>query len=272
MVKWALYLDESGDTDQHSLPLGEGQKPVFALGGVALPIKQWRHYDREYLALKLNFFKNEIDTSSKKAAIWEFKGNRAIGPRNANSDRLKTFVYKTLDLIKTYDGRLFCVSVLKCPNKPTAPQSIYTSAFQILAEKFNIFLKEENAQGIFIVDSRMAHVAPGRGLDYSVAVSLLSYVFGHKEGRELKQLIEAPLFADSGLTAGLQIADIIASQMYANMYVHHLSKNGADTKRGYLDYRHVRRYWPQLSELEFKSKNTYNGYQSFGFRMLDHRE
>ena len=272
MVEWALYLDESGDTDKHSMPVRHGEKPVFTLGGVTLPIDRWRLYDREYLALKTTFFQNEINSSSRHAALWEFKGNRAIGPRNAESQRIKVFIYKVLDLIMTYGGGLFAVNILKDHERPTAPQSMYTVALQILAEKFNIFLREEGGLGIFIIDSRMAHVTPGRGLDYAVAVSLLTYIFGHERGRAFTQLVEAPLFADSSLTAGLQIADIVAALLYANAYKYNLAPSGADASKGYLDYTHTQRYWPQINELEFKSKQKYNGFQMFGFRTSDHRK
>lgn len=79
MSTWALYLDESGDAHSHKLPLIEGKLPVFTLAGVALPLEHWRSYHAEYSALKLAFFQNEIDKSSKTHHQWEFKGNRAIG-------------------------------------------------------------------------------------------------------------------------------------------------------------------------------------------------
>ena len=82
---------KSGDAFRHNLPLNEGQKPVFTLAGLALPLNEWRSFHRDYHALKLKFFKSEIDKSSKSVQQWEFKGNRAIGPRNANSERIKLF-------------------------------------------------------------------------------------------------------------------------------------------------------------------------------------
>ena len=153
-----------------------------------------------------------------------------------------------------------------------ASNSMYTVALQVIAETFDIFLRERDGLGIMIIDSRMAHVAPGRGLDYSVAVSLLSYVFGHEEGRELKRLVEAPLFADSSLTAGVQIADIVAAIKYATTYCHKLAPTGAVPADGYLDYTHMKPFWGPLSELRFVSTKLYEGYVKYGFRTFDHRE
>lgn len=268
MVKWALYLDESGDSAPHSIPLGEGMTPVFTLGGVALPVLDWRDYDREFLRLKTQFFKNEIDKSRKDAPNWEFKGNRLIAPRNKDSERIKSFAYKVTDLIMSYGGELFAVSFLKDHINPTASHSMYTLALQVIAERYDIFLQETDEHGVIIIDSRMAHVTPGAGLDYRVATSFLSFLFGNAQGQQMKRLIEAPLFADSAITSGLQIADIIAAMLYANSYEHFL---GVNKEKGFLDYSHTKKYWPPLKELEFASKKNYGGYQQFGHRVMDHR-
>ncbi|WP_397404480.1 hypothetical protein [Phenylobacterium sp.] len=118
----------------------------------------------------------------------------------------------------------------------------------------------------------MAHMRKGAGLDYSVAVSYLSFIFGNPDGRLLKRLIEAPLFADSGLTAGLQIADIVAALVYTNTYREKLAPAGADSPRGYLDYRHTKRFYPPLKKLVFESQQSFGGAPMFGLRTLDHRD
>jgi hypothetical protein len=274
MPTWALYLDESGDANSHSVPLKVGETPVFALAGTALPLSHWRAYQSEYSSLKLQFFKNEIDKSSKSQHQWELKGNRLVAPRNADSQRLAGFAHKTLDLVENNTGRLFSVAFLKCATKPTSHISMYTKALQILAEAFDIFLREksETARGIIILDSRMAHLKKGSGLDYTVATGLLSYVFGNELGRQLKRLQEAPLFADSCLTSGIQIADIVAGLMYANTYRINLSSAANCDDMGYLNYAHVERFWPHLLKLKYHSASQYNGYFKTGFRFFDHRK
>ena len=256
MSTWALYLDESGDANPHHLPLRQGETPVFTLAGVTLPMEVWRSYHHEYSALKLDFFGNEIEKSSKSQHQWEFKGNRAIAPRNADSPRLSAFAHKTLDLIENRKGRLFSVSFVKNAETPTNHASMYTKALQILAETFDIFLREQSddTRGLIILDSRSAHMKKGAGLDYVVAISLLTYVFGNEAGRQLKRLHEAPLFADSCITAGIQMADVVAALMYANTYTSHLRVGN----NGYVNYAHVARYWAHLTKLRFQSREQYN--------------
>lgn len=156
---------------------------------------------------------------------------------------------------------------------PTLHTSQYTKALQILAESFDIFLREksETEQGVIILDSRMAHLQKGSGLDYIVALSLMTYIFGNEQGRQLKRLQEAPLFADSTITAGIQMADIVAPLMYANTYRLQLSPDGHHRGCGYLNYTHVERYWTHLLKLKFQSQALYQGYRKSGFRVFDHR-
>ena len=117
--------------------------------------------------------------------------------------------------------------------------------------------------GVLIMDSRSR--GP-RDQDFQVANSYLSYVFGHDSGRGLIALVEAPLFADSRLTAGLQIADNIASIFYGTQY-HYYCRNVL----GAHDYSHLRPYWDRIHALEFQSRERYDGYVRHGFRTNDHR-
>ncbi|WP_336978027.1 DUF3800 domain-containing protein [Altererythrobacter fulvus] len=272
MAEWALYLDESGTTDPHSLPLNPGQSPLFTLAGVALPLSRWRDYDRRYLYLKREFFAAEIERSSKIDAVWEVKGSDLLSPRNSGSERNATFVYRVLDLVEELGGRVVGVTVLKGAINPTPKTTIYTKALQIIAERYAEFLKEKRSTGVMILDSRMAHLKKGNGLDYTVAVSYLSFIFGNEEGRLLRPLIEAPLFADSGLTAGLQIADIISALTYTNSYRERLAPKGAEPTLGYFDYSHTKRYWLRFKSLVFESQALHAGHRMFGLRTLDHRD
>jgi hypothetical protein len=94
----------------------------------------------------------------------------------------------------------------------------------------------------------------------------MSYVFGHETGRQLTNLAEAPLFADSRLTAGLQCADNLMSLVYGNQYDYYLRD-----LQGAPDYSRLRTYWPFLDALQFRRKQEYDGYPLYGFRRIDFR-
>lgn len=254
MAEWALYLDETGSPEAHSFPLSSSQTPIFTIAGVALPIERWREYDRSYLYSKRQFFSAEINRSSKTDCVWEVKGSDLVAPRNSQSERNKVFVYRVIELVKSFGGKVIGVSFLKNVRSPMPRSSIYTKGLQIIAERFDLFLRESHVTGIMILDSRMAHMRKGTGVDYKVAVSYLSFVFENQQGQQLRRIHEAPMFADSSLTAGLQIADIISSIVYTNVYAEKLAPIGQNGQLGYLDYSHAKRFYQPLREVVFRKQ------------------
>jgi len=103
--------------------------------------------------------------------------------------------------------------------------------------------------------------------DITVARSHMSFIFGNETGRTYINILEAPLFADSRLTVGLQLVDIFASNLYSTQYHYHLGR-----KEGLLDYSHMDKYWPVLDRMQYKSKQSIGGYQIFGYKTIDHRD
>lgn len=257
-----LYVDEAGSTERYDTPLRDGQTPIFALSGVALPLTEWREIDREYLNLKRRFFAKEMaQTKAERPEHWEAKGGDLASPRNKTSVRRHAFITEVLALLRKYDARLFAVTFIKTPGTPVSSIGLYTSAMQQLAARFNCYVAEHSdfRTGLIITDSRCRSV---KGQDFRVGCSYLSYVFGHETGTSLTTLVEAPLFADSRLTAGLQLADNMASLIYGTQYHHYV--HGIP---GGHDYSHLHKYWERLSALRFASEKTYDGYKVYGFRV-----
>jgi len=134
-------------------------------------------------------------------------------------------------------------------------------ALQYLVERFHALLEEseDDENGIMIMDSRM------HNLNLEVAKSHLSFIFGHDTGKTFDKIIEAPMFADSRLTVGLQVTDIIGSCIYTNYYY----KNSMFFP-GATDYSHMDKYWSYLSACQFRSRDLYDGYPRNGYRLIDY--
>lgn len=159
-----------------------------------------------------------------------------------------------------YNGKLFCTTIIKSPSNPTDPKSVYTTALQIMMEKFNCYISEHSEfdKGIIIADST-------KQFDFNVAASHMSFIFGTATGSQLTNIYEAPLFADSRLTAGLQLVDNMSSIIYTNHYDYYCrSVDGA------FNYAHVKNLWPKVKSLQFCSKQKYDGYLRYGFRTITH--
>lgn len=266
MSTCVIYVDEAGNPYSHRVPVQGGETPLFTLAAVAFPLWEWRARDRSYLALKRQFFPDMMGRPDKRDEEIEIKGRDIAAPRNRDSDRRQVFNQRVLGFIGQNSGTCFGITFLKDHLNPTSSTSIYTHALQILVERVSVFITEHPAysNAILVCDSRMKGLSGG---DIQVAKSHMSYIFGHETGRTFINILEAPMFADSRLTVGLQVADIFASNLYANHY-HWYLRNVA----GALDYSHMQRYWNLLDRHQFKSRGQVQGRQVFGYRVIDHRD
>jgi len=260
MSTCVLYVDESGDIRRHNIPLKNGQTPIFTLTGLAVALEDWRDIDRDYLQIKYRFFEKEIESSRKRPEHYEIKGNSLCAPRNRTSRRRYYYIKEICELTSRYKGSLFCVTVIKSSDKPISAKSIYTSSLQYMVERFNTFIAEHNNfnKGIIIADST-------KRFDFDIACSHMSFIFGNTTGKSLKYIYEAPLFADSRLTSGLQLVDNLSSIIFSNHY-HYYCRNIPSAS----SYDHMKQHWERIKSLEFKSKKRYDGYFIYGFRVINH--
>lgn len=255
-----FYVDEAGSPEGHHEPLLSGETPIFTLNSVCINENDWKAFDREYLRRKKRFFSKEIGTGI--AEYFEIKGNELTRPGSRENKRGHKFIEQVLQLCKNYNTSLFSITFIKSVSNPTPKTSLYSMALQYLCERFQAFLEEntttENENGVIIIDSRMHNI------DLGVAKSHLSFVFGNVTGRTCDKILEAPMFTNSKLTAGLQVVDIVSSCIYTNRY-----ERSRLFIPSILDYSHMEKYWPSLLDLEFRSKEMYGGHPKNGFRVID---
>jgi len=263
MTTCVFYIDESGNKAGFDVPLKKGQTPLFVLSGVALALEDWRGFDREYLYLKNNFFKNEIKYKNKRAEKYEIKGSHLISPTNRKDKRRRAFLNEVLNLIFTYNGQSFYCATIKDPKSPMGQIALYTHSLQILIEKFNCYIEESLVftNAIMILDNSSIF------FDNKVAQSHASFIFGNPTGRRFTNIVEAPLFADSKLTSGLQIVDNMSALFYGIVYERKIKEEYKAHSYSHLDELKAKTYG-----LGFKSKETYKGYQIFGHNIIDHNK
>jgi hypothetical protein len=264
---YIFYVDESGSPKGHNVPLQNGQTPVFVLSCLAFPSDRWRTLDRAYRGLKARFFQDELN--GKRPELHEIKGTDLIGPHNRTSKRRHAFAKRALQLCRANQARAFAVIIKKSAVDPLAQTSMYTMALQYLVERFQCFLEEtskgltiglpkEDCQGVIIADSRL------NNLDLNVAVSHLSYIFGHAIGQKCTRIIEAPTFTFSQLSVGLQLTDIFAAFTYGRAYRRHCHGIA-----GGKDYSHLEYFGEYADRIEFWSENSYDGHKIRGCRFID---
>ena len=109
MPIWAFYTDEAVDLSPHEIPLSpaSGETPLFTLTSLALPLAEWRNFDRDYLNLKRRFFRVEMDRSSRRDEAWEIKGRELCSSRNRAIRRNQAFITALLELCGRWNAMLF---------------------------------------------------------------------------------------------------------------------------------------------------------------------
>jgi hypothetical protein len=289
-----IYVDEAGNPEPHDEPIFDGQTPLFCLSAVAVDARHWRDLDRSLFGLKRTYFAPEIGAfcaanPDKRPEHYEVKGNYLLKPSNARMYRNRVFTSKVLEVLEEHQARLFSAVWRKDAASPSSPAAIYNHSLQVLTERFHYHCRARGDTGIMIVDSR------SKVLDFTVASSHLSFLFGHAGGRTYTTLVEAPLFADSRLSAGLQYADIVGSCIYGNFYQRRCSAipghyegfdpisrqrfmaiepTAREVRTPARDYLHSGWYWSTLERLQFKRTDVaapapgtvVEGY--YGFREL----
>jgi len=253
-----FYIDESGSPELHHLPILSGETPLFCLTAIAVHETKWRLLSRDYDTLKRRFFHKEI--GSDVPLTFEVKGSELSRPSNKNNRRNHAYIKRILELCNQYGLAFFSIILRKGYLQPANRISIYTMSLQYLAERFQAFLEENNDNGLMIIDSRK------HKLDLEVANSYLSYIFGNVNGRQCDRMIEAPMFTDSRLTAGLQVADVVGSCVYSEAYYWRCR-----SLLGALDYSHMRQYRPYLRQREFHSQMKHHGFYKHGYRYITHK-
>jgi hypothetical protein len=253
-----FYVDESGNPEGHHEPLLNGETPLFSLNSLVVKEEFWRDLDRDYHKLKKRFFQQQIGT--REAQYWEIKGNELTGHHNRDNRRNHAFIEAVLNLCVKYNGKLFSIIFIKNSINPTNKTSLYTMVLQYLVERFQSYLEEptSNDKGIIIIDSRI------HNLNLDVAKSHLSFVFGHNTGKSCDRIIEAPMFADSRLSAGLQITDIVGSCIFTNFY-----HRNSMFVTGAIDYSHMAMYWEKIDAIQYKGTILLDGHIKNGFRVID---
>lgn len=284
-----FYIDEAGDPNRHHEPLFDGETPLFCLSAVAVDAARWRELDRALFSLKRTYFAPEIARLKCRPELFEVKGHYLAKPSNARIYRNRVFTLKVLEVLTEHGAKVFAAVWRKDAVNPTQPMSIYTHSLQVLSERFHHHCVANHDRGLLIVDSRT------KGLDRTVAEGHLSFLFGNEKGRSYVSLTEAPLFADSALSAGVQFADIVGACVYGNYYrrrchevpghfvkgspanaqvVSAAAPEARETRAPGRDYTHMGRFWSAIEGLEFRRQDVrapstgavVEGY--FGFREL----
>lgn len=223
-----FYIDESGTKD----PEVKGQKKdgtaflkehLYVLTAVSLFEFEWRKFERAITNLKLEL----ADTLKRRMkqtftpAECEVKSAWLRIPKQREKE--SAFLHLLTDservrVAETFFGeieprkmRLFSVVVDKrCLHDHVDHDILFKKAFELLLERIEHYLAEFHPkhQGLIVIDDN------GRQANRSLA---MKHAFMQREGNRVTQfrhIVEYPMFTDSALSNGVQIADLCGYCVY----------------------------------------------------------
>lgn len=190
-----VFIDESG----HPHPKDSTTRPILV--SVCLPESRHRDVSRQLFSLKRNLLGREE---------YELKGTKLLRPKVFEAKpRKRELVESVFDLVRNTDLVLFAIIMERPSTKPLIPEGTLPNQYRFLLQRINAFMEQSakpNDMAILIFDGQGTAGIPG-GLGPGIS----RYLFRHREGQSWSRILDTPLFVDSKITPGIQLADVMAS-------------------------------------------------------------
>lgn len=189
-----VYIDESG----HPHPNDSTTRPVL----VALCLKEDAH--RRVMASLYRYKRDLVGHDL------ELKGTQLLRPRIFEKrPRERELVERVFDLIAITDLHIFGVIMHRPVRQPELEQGQLPWQQRRLLERIDCYVEEFGERGekaIIVYDGLGMGGVPG-----GLAPGITGYLCRHPSGKALTRIVITPMFVDSSVTPGVQLADMVAS-------------------------------------------------------------
>lgn len=223
-----IYVDESGK------PQASDTSEYSVLVAMALQPGHHRKFCRTFFNLKKEYWGVEEPIGPE----FELKGRELLRKGRAELPKTIKLMKGILNLCHRYRVRTFATIVPR--PSPGQEDLIITThitlRYMLLLESINEFMAEvaPTQKAIIVFDERT------RQEDEILAEAFAAFLFRHQRGKRLRCLCDTPFFADSAVTPGLEIVDIMAYCVRC----HHCGRRP--------DIR--REFYEAIKNLQFQSK------------------
>lgn len=234
-----VFVDESG----HPIPTDPTIRPIL----LAVCINE---IDIHELTLKINKIKLDVygkdDVEIKATNLIRSK---TLDPRFTNN---KLFVDKLIDLINSFNIKVFAIIMERPDFTPYTEEGMLHKQYYHLLRRIEFFCeKYDYPMALTIFDEQ------DRKEDEKIAIAFNNYLYKTSLGKSFKKILEVPLFANSKVTPGIQIADLMAG-IIRHYYERNLNKiTPSDPFEKWL--------CDLYDTVESKTENLYHKYLEYGF-------
>ncbi len=190
-----VFIDESG------FPRASDPNLFCTLAAVALPAKKERDFCRELFNLKKRYW--HVDNPHD----FEIKGRLLLNVSGLRHPKKQNFVDEVMHLCKRYDIVVFATArerplVEIMTGVDDQPLSLM---YQFLLERINLYMLQNfpDRRGVLFFDSQ------NEKENRKTALRITNFLY-RGWGKEFEHIVPTPFFADSVVTAGIQVADLVA--------------------------------------------------------------
>lgn len=192
-----FFIDESGSPH----PNDSSKRPVIV--AIGFPIARSRELARQIFNLKREVLRQTdpwLEEKCKAHAVFNRRTHRRV--------RAKwEYLEGVFELAVNFPVVTMAIVMEHPTVLPMSNPSVLPYHWSCLLQRINRYLVTEagNPNGLLVMDSRDSKS------DTVLSVQISNFLFRSETGRRLSNIVETPLFVDSRITPGIQIADYFAS-------------------------------------------------------------
>jgi hypothetical protein len=249
-------MDDAGDLGTVANPPNHNDQPVFALTLLLVNQTRLAAFVPDFIQLKRNFFPGLCPPASHFLAsvLPEIKGadlRRDIARGNRNQSRHAIrFLNEVLDFCVRSDVKLISKVFVKGIGQANRHTAVYTAGCQSLFRVFDHYLTTADDFGFCIADSR------AKGLNVQVAHSIFTQMFSTRQP-QYPRIIELPTFGHSDNHVGVQVCDLLTSDLIVPMVTHTYCTGHIANIHVQPDYSRIRgRFTNRIQHLLYRYQDT----------------
>lgn len=187
-----VFVDESG----HPIPSDNTDRPV--LSAICIRETDIRELTSDIHRIKIDVYGKADD---------EIKSTNLVTKRiiNKGLTKNKGYVDRIISLLPQYNIKIFAVIMERPDYTPYIKEGFLPKQYYHLLKKIELYCKKYNCSMAMIIFDEQDH-----SRDQKISVAFNNFLYKSNLGRSFEKILEVPLFVDSKITVGIQIADLVA--------------------------------------------------------------
>jgi hypothetical protein len=189
------FIDESYRSDNTDNP-----KTTF--GAVLIERERYRDLDKGVFELKQHFFKVQ------RGFDLELKGRFLLGERKIILPKNREFIRQVLSLLKEHNVTVFAVVQDGIQNMTSlkTDANYLPNLYRHILRRINSFAETTSPEKLV----SLVFDGIDDATNHKIGRQIYNYFYLHRWGQGAKNILFHPFFADSKISAGIELADILA--------------------------------------------------------------